>query len=270
MIWARPIPELQFERFIDTVLFHQMQAPAIAALAPDTPIVFPIAAIEQHGQHLPVWTDTLLTQALIDRVSLQMHDRVVFAPVMWMGNSHHHLDFNGTLSASPRVYLDLLCSLMDNAIEQGFRRIVFINGHGGNDVPAKQATFEIRQKYSHRDDLLFLMTTYWGLDVEPWTHDPSIVQREMGHACEWETSMVLALQPELVGPYASLETIEPGNPFRPGSRAWKTKDRTVPGHIGVPSAASAKKGELLLDLFSDALVHWLDRVVAWDGHSWEG
>jgi len=66
------------------VLFHQLQAPAIAALTPDTPIVFPLAAIEQHGQHLPVWTDTLLTQALIDRVSTRMHDRVVFAPVMWL------------------------------------------------------------------------------------------------------------------------------------------------------------------------------------------
>jgi creatinine amidohydrolase len=114
------------------------------------------------------------------------------------------------------------------------------------------------------------MTTYWGLGVEPWTKDPSIVQREMGHACEWETSMVLALKPELVGPYSTLETVEPGNPFRPGSRAWKTKDRTVPGHIGVPSAASAKKGELLLSMFSDALVEWLDRVVGWDGQSWEG
>lgn len=252
------------------MLFHQMQAPAIAALAPNTPIVFPLAAIEQHGHHLPVWTDTLLTQALIDRVSTRMQDRVLFAPVMWLGNSHHHLDFNGTLSAAPRVYLDLLCSLMDNAIEQGFRRIVFINGHGGNDVPAKQATFEVRQKYSSRDDLLFLMTTYWGLGVEPWTQDPGIVQREMGHACEWETSMVLALRPELVGPYEALATVEPGDPFRPGSRAWKTKDRTVPGHIGVPSAASAKKGELLLGMFSDAMVEWLDRVVAWDGSSWEG
>ncbi|MFM7928300.1 MAG: creatininase family protein, partial [Pirellula sp.] len=98
----------------------------------------------------------------------------------------------------------------------------------------------------------------------------SIVQREMGHACEWETSMVLALKPELVGPYSTLPTVEPGNPFRPGSRAWKTKDRTIPGHIGFPSAASVTKGNLLLDLFSDALVDWLDRVVAWDGHSWEG
>ena len=82
--------------------------------------------------------------------------------------------------------------------------------------------------------------------------------------------MVLALKPELVGAYSTLPTVEPGNPFRPGVRAWKTKDRTGPGHIGVPNAASAQKGELLLRLFSDALVQWLDRVVAWDGSSWEG
>jgi creatinine amidohydrolase len=252
------------------VLFHELPAPEIRDLAPDTPIVFPIAAIEQHGPHLPVMTDTLLTQGLIDRIEPRLHDRVLFAPVQWFGNSHHHLDFNGTLSAAPRTYLDMLCSLMDNAIEQGFRRIVFINGHGGNDVPAKQATFEIRQKYSHREDLLLLMTTYWGLGVEPWTTDPTIVQRDMGHACEWETSMVLQLRPDLVRDYKGLESVSTGNPFRPGVRAWKTQDRTVPGYIGEPRFATKEKGALLLDLFSDALVTWLERVVAWDGQSWDG
>ena len=82
--------------------------------------------------------------------------------------------------------------------------------------------------------------------------------------------MVLALRPDLVGDYKQLESVSPGNPFRPGVRAWKTQDRTGPGYIGEPRYASKEKGNLLLDLFSEALVQWLDRVVAWDGQSWDG
>ncbi len=189
---------------------------------------------------------------------------------MWLGNSDHHMDFAGTLSAAPRLYLDLLCNLIDNFIQHGFRRIVLINGHGGNDIPGKQATFEIRQRYRNRNDLLLLFTTYWGLGTEPWMKCNDLHQREMGHACEWETSMVLRLQPHLVGAYKAAPVVEPGNPFRPGNRAWITKDRTVPGHIGWPHLATSEKGEVLFQSFTEDLQAWLERVLAWDGRSWEG
>jgi creatinine amidohydrolase len=252
------------------VKFVEMTAPKLRALAHETPIVFPVAAIEQHGPHLPVWTDSLILNSIIERAQESVGDHVIFAPLLWLGNSHHHLDFGGTLSASPRTYLDIINDLIDNAVAQGFRRIVFINGHGGNDVPLKQATFEARMRYSSRHDLLLLMQTYWGFGVEPWGSKPDIVQREMGHACEWETSMVLAIRPDLVGDYSTLHPVAPGNPFRPGVRAWKTADRSQPGYIGSPHAASEAKGHLLLSLFTAALVDWLRRVVAWDGLSWDG
>lgn len=244
--------------------------PEVAALSRDTPVVIPVAAVEQHGHHLPVVTDSLLLGEIVKRVSSRMADRILFAPLQWLGNSHHHIDFPGTLSASPRVYLDLVGELVENFLTHGFRRIVVVNGHGGNDVPAKQALFEVRQRHRHRDDLLLLMTTYWGLGTRPWERDPSIVQREMGHACEWETSMVLRAAPHLVKPHERLATVPFGNPFLPGSRAWITRERTEPGHIGSPQEANAEKGELLFSLFAADLEAWIDRVVRWDGRSWEG
>ena len=66
---------------------------------------------------------------------------MVWAPLLWLGNSHHHLDFAGTLSAAPRTYLDLLRDLIDNLVGHGFRRIVLLNGHGGNIVPAAAGGF---------------------------------------------------------------------------------------------------------------------------------
>lgn len=244
--------------------------PKIKALAPNTPVVVPIAALEQHGHHLPVFTDSLLLGEVIRRVSNQLDSSVLFAPLMWLGNSDHHLDFCGTLSASPRNYLDLLCGLAENLIGHGFKRIVFVNGHGGNDVPGKQATFEVRQKYRNRDDLLLLMATYWGLGGPKPDLQATLHQTEMGHACEWETSMILRLAPHLVGDFQNAAPVAPGNPFRPGSRAWITKDRTEPGHIGWPHLASPEKGEQLFETFASDVVQWLNRVVAWDGRSWDG
>ena len=241
--------------------------PAVDALDRDTPVVFPVAALEQHGRHLPLFTDSLLLGEVVRRSAERLNDRVLFAPLQWLGNSDHHLDFPGTLSAPPRVYLDLLNGLIDNFVHHGFRRLVFLNGHGGNDVPGKQAVFEARQRYRERGDLLFLFATYWLL-ASP--QSPDLVQNRMGHACEWETSMILRLAPHLVGNLTLSEAVPFGNPFEPARRGWVTQDRTVPGHIGDPRAASAEKGEYLFETFAAGAVSLLERVIAWDGRSWDG
>jgi creatinine amidohydrolase len=229
-----------------------------------------VAALEQHGRHLPLFTDTLLLEEIMRRAASRLGDRVVFAPVQWLGNSDHHLDFPGTLSAPPRAYLDLLGGALENFLQHGFKRLVFINGHGGNDVPGRQAVFEIRQRHRHRQDLLLLFATYWQLGAKPWESEPALVQRQMGHACEWETSMILRLNPKLVGPLAELESVPFGNAFEPAARGWITKDRTIPGHLGEPRSATAEKGEVLFRVFTDDVVNLLERVLRWDGHSWNG
>ena len=240
---------------------------AVAALPPDTPVVIPVAALEQHGHHLPVFTDSILLGEIIRRVEPRFANRILFAPLMWLGNSDHHLDFPGTLSASPRVYLDLLNGLAENFLQQGFRRIIFLNGHGGNDVPGRQAVFELRQRHRTRADLLLLFATYWSLGGRAFS---GFIQDEMGHACEWETSMMLRIDPSLVGDITAAEPVEPGRPFLPAARGWITKDRSQPGHIGHPQAASAEKGETLLSRFTDDTSALLERVTSWDGISWNG
>lgn len=248
----------------------EMTWPQIEALPKTTPVVVPVAALEQHGRHMPLFTDSLLLGEVVRRVSQALDEKVLFAPLTWLGNSHHHMDFPGTMSASPRVYLDLLSDLTENLITHGFQRIVLLNGHGGNIVPAQQATFEVRQKYRQRSDLLILSATYWTLGGKPWELDPAIKQRRMGHACEWETSMMLRIRPELVGDLKKVEASEFGNPFTPAHRAWITKDVTRIGHIGDPTVASAEKGETIFKVFSADVVALLQRVIAWDGKSWDG
>jgi len=248
----------------------ELTAPAVQALDKNMPVVIPVAALEQHGGHLPVFTDSLLLGEIMRRSADQFRETILFTPLMWLGNSHHHLDFSGTLSASPRTYLELLSDLAENLLQHGFRRLIFINGHGGNDVPGRQATFELRQKHRRRTDLLLLFATYWSLGSKPNQINPSLHQIHMGHACEWETSMILRIRPELVRPYKELPPVEFGNAFEPAHRAWVTQDRTAPGHIGFPHLASAEKGESLFTVFTGDVVALLKRVSQWDGKSWEG
>lgn len=255
-----------------------MKWPDVAALSKDTPIVLPIAALEQHGRHMPVFTDSLLLGEVIRRIKEPLKNRVLFAPLFWLGNSHHHLDFPGTMSASPRVYMDALIDMAENFIVHGFRRIVFINGHGGNITPSQQALFELRQKLRSRGDLLLLTATYWTAGGNPPPPPPlakggmegsSFVQTQMGHACEWETSMMLRIRPELVGDYQAAPDVPWGKAFAPASRAWVTKDRTETGHIGFPRHASAAKGETLFAVFSAGVVQLLERIIAWNGKDWD-
>jgi creatinine amidohydrolase len=243
----------------------------VAALSRNMPVVIPIAALEQHGRHMPLFTDSMLLGEVIRRSVEPLKDRVLFTPLMWLGNSEHHLDFPGTMTAAPRGYLDLLRDMAENFLFHGFKRIVFVNGHGGNIVPSQQAVFELRQKYRSQADLLLLTTTYWTLGGKPWESDPTMVQRRMGHACEFETSMMLRLNPHLVaGDVKQLKDVDWGNPFEPASRGWITKDRTEPGHIGYPRHATAEKGEILFRTFAADVVALLERVIKWDGKSWDG
>ena len=250
------------------MLLQEMTWPEISNLSRDIPVVAPVAALEQHGHHMPVFTDSLLVGEVVRRVGAAMSDRVLIAPLMWLGNSHHHMDFQGTLSASPRVYLDLLNGLAENLIAHGFRRIVFINGHGGNITPGKQAIFELRQRHRARADLLLLFVSYWE-NANPNAGRPDLVQSQMGHACEWETSMMLRLAPHLVKDYTRAEPVGFGFGFEPAYRGWTTKDRTVTGHIGHPQAATAEKGEYLFATYTAGVIALLEDVIAWDGKSWE-
>lgn len=243
--------------------------PVVAALDRDTPVVLPIAALEQHGRHMPVFTDSMLLGEILRRVrEMPIASKVLFAPLQWLGNSHHHMDMPGTMSASPRLYLDLLRDLAEGFLNHGFRRIVLVNGHGGNTVPSQQAVFELRQKHRDRRDLLLAALTYWE-SADPRATIAGLHQSAMGHACEWETSMMLRLRPDLVAPdYAAIAEVPFGEGGSPGYRGWTMLDRSEPGHIGHPGVAEADKGEALFRVFAEGVGRYLERVVNCSGDPW--
>ncbi|HAN99104.1 MAG TPA: hypothetical protein DCQ98_17470 [Planctomycetaceae bacterium] len=133
----------------------------------------------------------------------------------------------------------------------------------------QQAIFELRQRYRDRTDLLLLASTYWET-ADPASTRTDLQQRSMGHACEWETSMILRLSRDRVrstgGPLAPVFA---GGSFAPAYRGWITRDRSTPGHIGEPEAATIDKGEHLFASFADGVTRLLEQVVAWDGTTWD-
>ena len=135
-------------------------------------------------------------------------------------------------------------------------------------VPGAQVVFELRQRLRDRSDLLLLSTTYWDNGDPTGTRD-DFVQTQMGHAGEWETSMMLVSDPSwwaITRPFP--RCLWRGLPS--ATRGWTMPDRSKPGHIGTPAAATAEKGETLLTCFTDGVCNFLNRTRDWDGHSWEG
>lgn len=250
------------------MLLADLSSPQVRDLDKNLPVLIPIAAHEQHGAHLPLFTDSYLLGEIVRRTEATRSADVLITPLQWLGNSHHHRDFPGTLSAQPRLYLDLLQGMVNNLIDDGFHRILVLNGHGGNDIPGQQSMFEIRQQQRQRSDLLLLFSSYWKLRPTEVESAFGFQQTEMGHACEWETSMMLQIAPHLVGNYREATTVEPGGSFLPAYRSWVTQDRSAVGHIGYPAVASSDKGEYLFTLFARGVSALIDRMRGWNGHSW--
>ena len=248
----------------------EMTWPAVDALSRDIPIVVPIAALEQHGHHMPLFTDSLLLAEVVSsRPTRHAGASGVRAAVVARRTPLHHLDYPGTLSASSQTYVQLLTEVVENLLHHGFHRILLLSGHGGNSIPAQQAMFDMRQRHRGRNDLLLLSAVYWGLaEGQPESIMP-LTQNQMGHACEWETSMMLRIRPELVGNIAEIQPLAFGKGFGAAHRAWTTRDRSPSGHIGYPREASAEKGEALFRAFTRDVVNLLERIIGWDGSGWE-
>ena len=172
---------------------QEMSWPAVGAVSKDIPVVVPIAAVEQHGPHLPVFTDSMLLGEVVRRAADLRRSRGL-DPAFLAGEFAPPPRFRRHPLGGAATYLDVLGDLIDNLVVHGFRRVVLLNGHGGNIVPAQQAVFEARQRYRHADDLLLLAATYWLLGGKPDGVDPRSRRSDMGHACEWETSMILHLR----------------------------------------------------------------------------
>jgi creatinine amidohydrolase len=227
------------------VKFHEMTFPELRQVSRAGALVLaPIAAVEQHSRHLAVLTDTVLVTGVAEAVERRLPDSVALLPTLWFGASHHHLRFGATLSASVDVHIDLLCDLLTPLLDDGWRRVLLLNGHGGNIDTMQTALRRLQPRYRDR---ILAAASYWDLAAAELAALAEGPRKSMGHACEFETSMMLALRPDLV----RREQIRDDPPREEAALrglylAEDMKQRTDHGAVGYPELATAEKGRAFL------------------------
>jgi creatinine amidohydrolase len=228
-------------------------------------VVLPIAAMEQHGPHLPVMVDTLLCGEVAKRAAERASGGrpVVVAPTVWSGLSEHHMPLGGTFTLDFATFKSLIECLCRSLLRHGFRRVLLLNGHGGNVAALRVVVDELRTL-----NMRLMTATYWTVDPLAIA---DLLERQSGvqHACEAETSMVMALRPELVDE-SKLEIarhIEAGQVAGQAQAVhspMKFEERTPTGVIGDPTAAAPEKGEKLLEASADAVAAVLSDDARWN------
>jgi len=255
------------------MLWHEQSWPKIGQLNKHTPVVIPLGSCEQHGHHMPLFVDTIQVTEVAKRVEVNLADQILLMPTFWLGSSHHHKDFPGTISVVPSLYSQIIKSITRRVLEAGFDRVLFLNGHGGNEVPGAQALTELVAEYDDADAASLAFASWWRLartGIAPEKH--GMTTPFVSHACEYETSMMLFLRSDLVdmGRVRLAPPVMDNQWFHSegtGSSKVSIYHRfarlTAPGNMGRADQATAPKGESLINAVVEQITVFLTDFATW-------
>jgi creatinine amidohydrolase len=242
------------------LLLHEFTRTELGSLAPNALLVLPTGAIEQHGPHLPVGTDYFAVEHVARTAAVEAAAQipVLVAPTMPFGSSHHHLPFGATMSLATETYYRAISDLAESLIVSGFRRIFIVNGHGGNDELIQLVARDLALKHPAHLAAASYWTTAWDALVAADAHGPGHLP---GHAGAFETSLIMALRPELVQEPRPRRPDAPGGtsrdnyqPFRPELHGWWQR---MNGFTDSPDRGDADRGKRYLAVASHALAQAL-------------
>ena len=158
-------------------------------------IVIPVAAIEQHGFHLPVDVDNVLVEHVTEEAALRSNGAILTAPMIHYGFNEHNMGFPGTITVREYVFIDYCYDVAHSFVRGGFDRIVFINGHGSNQMLCNLAA----RRVVNTTSALAASAPHWAFAKDAVTeHRQSEFPGGMAHACEFETAIYQYLKPGLV------------------------------------------------------------------------
>jgi creatinine amidohydrolase len=201
-------------------MLADLSSERLRAIAPGALVVIPVGAVEQHGPHLPVGHDSYNVQQIAEMAVMRTGDRAILVtPTISYGASQHHLGFCGTMSLRSSTFLALLCDLGVSLAAGGFRKLFFLNGHGGNRHILRAAVMDL--VHDHGCDLIVGTSEYWEIAKAQLS---AIGEKNPGHAGTFETALQMARDAESVDPVvlaglqAGQASDDPGCPFRPVTR----------------------------------------------------
>ncbi len=209
-----------------------------------TTAIIPIGSIEQHGPHLPLLTDAILAEKIALEAARKT-DSIV-TPTVSFGFSPEHMSFPGTISVSPETFFGLIRDIAESLDTHGFSKLILVNAHGGNTGLLTTLVQQLRRKLNARIKLVGV----WELALEAYNKVREGMPVSIFHAEEFETSLMLALDEDMVRknkikrhklhPKLTRAT----NGSFPG---WKAEDYSSAGVLGDPTKASAKKGQYIFE-----------------------
>lgn len=233
--------------------------------------VLPIAAVEQHGPHLPLGVDAMIMKGCVERVASRLPDdlEAVFLPMQSVGVSLEHRDFPGTLWLTQETASRVLSEIAGGVARAGVKKIVLMNSHGGNSALISTVALELRARLG-----VLAVTCSWARFGYPDGLFSEQEQRHGIHGGEIETSLMLAFRPELVDMSRAKNfppaTLDFERDFawlradRPAGFGWMAQDLSPSGAMGDASKATAEKGEATADYWATAFIELLLDVEAFD------
>ncbi|MEM6519417.1 MAG: creatininase family protein [Cyanobacteria bacterium P01_D01_bin.71] len=231
----------------------------------NTVIVQPVGAIEQHGPHLPLAVDAAIASAVLGKALTLLPDAIPAygLPPLYYGKSNEHWHFPGTITLTAQTLRQVLMESAESLYRAGFRKLIWLNAHGGQPQVLEMAARDLHQQYP---DLMVFPHFVWNVPT-PAAELITAKELELGiHAGDAETSLMLAILPDQVQrdravceyphglPTDGLLSMEGALPF-----AWVTHDLTRSGVLGDATAASREKGDRL---FAALTQGWVDVITA--------
>ncbi len=241
------------------MIWDQLTSPEINALDRNIPVIFPVSATEQHGLHLPVATDRMIGEHFCKELNKTEPNKVLILPIMSVGCSEHHMDFTGTLSIRHQTFLHQAEDILSSVVRNGFNNIIVLNSHGGN---LNVGGLLLEKFGGLHPEIQMVFATWWQLVNNELFKLTETGPGGVGHAGEFETSLMLCINPSLV----KLDKIEgvkninsydwaEGDMIR-GSKASiyrSMKAMTGNGVYGDPNKSSVEKGHKITKLVTNAL-----------------
>lgn len=239
-------------------LWSELDRATLSGILPEAIVVLPLGAVEQHGPHLPAGTDFILASSIARRAAEatahQCRRDLVIAPLMAIGASDHHIAFGGTVSLSASTMLSVVTDILTSIGAAGASRIVIVNGHGGNSGPVRTAAAAVS---AHQTSLSIAHVDYWRVLPTASDHVP-------GHAGLFETSLMLAIRPELVLGRGTRNSPPQYLTLR-GAEIYSAAEWSrIDGFTDNPGDATAEPGRVLLDQIVAELADLLRKLgAAW-------